>query len=191
MSELPEDDSITREEMHHRRLDFRGYRRSDGQFEVRAHLTDRKPVDFTPPGDSRIVPAGAPVHDLGVTVVFDRSMVITRIGTFIASHPYRQCPGGGDTLQAMVGVSIGAGWNRAIRERLPSCDTCTHLREILPPLASAAYQTMTIERLHLVDARDRDGNPVKIDSCYAYGRNRELVAGLWPEHAKKPGTNQR
>lgn len=176
------DDDLTREEMHHRKIDFRGYRRSDGQFEVRAHLVDCKPIDFTPPGDSRMVAAGSPVHDLGVAVVFDREMVITEIGTFIASHPYRQCPAGGDTLQNMVGVRIGVGWNRQIRERLPTCDTCAHLREILTPLASAAYQTMTVERLHLLQARDRDGAPAKIDSCYAYGRSRELVKSLWPEH---------
>lgn len=182
MTALP-DDGIAREEMHHRRIDFRGYRRSDGQFEVRAHLTDVKPIDFTPPGDSRNVPAGSPVHDLGVAVVFGADMVITEVSTFISSHPYRQCPGGGDTLQNMVGVSIGAGWNAEIRKRLPNCDTCTHLKEILTPLASAAYQTMTVERLHLLQTRDAEGRPVKIDTCHAYGRSRELVKSLWPEHA--------
>ena len=37
----------TREELHFRRIDMRGYRRSDGLLEVEGRVTDRKPTDFT------------------------------------------------------------------------------------------------------------------------------------------------
>lgn len=178
-NEVP--DNVLREEIHCRQLDFRGYRRADGLFEVSAQLTDRKPHDFTPPGGSRTVPAHAPIHDLGVRLVFDEDMVVRKVSTFINAHPYAQCPGGGDTLQSLVGLRIGPGWNSEVRKRLPSCDTCTHLREILAPLATAAWQTMTVQRRHLLDARDSNGKPVKIDSCYAYGASRELVQHLWPD----------
>ena len=30
------------------------------------------------------------------------------------------------------------------------------------------------------------GKPVKIDSCYAYARDRTLVKKLWPEHYTGP-----
>jgi hypothetical protein len=178
--DLPDD--VACEEIHSRQIDLRGYRRADGLFEVRARLTDRKSHDFTPPGDSRMVPAQAPLHDLGVTVVFDEDMVVRKVRTFIDAHPYAQCPAGGDTLQSLVGLRIGPGWNSEVRKRLPSCDTCTHLKEILAPLASAAYQTMTEQRRHLLDARDSKGKPVKIDSCYAYGASRDLVKRLWPDY---------
>jgi hypothetical protein len=173
---------VTREEIHHRQIDMRGYRRSDGLFEASAHLTDRKSADFTPPGDSRLVPANAAIHDLGVTLVFGMDMVIREVRTFIAAHPYAQCPGGGETLQALVGLRIGPGWNSEVRKRLPSCDTCTHLKEVLAPLASAAYQTMTGIRPAMLENRESNGRPVKIDSCYAYGASRDLVKRLWPEH---------
>ncbi|KVR46466.1 DUF2889 domain-containing protein [Burkholderia multivorans] len=173
---------VTREEIHHRQIDMRGYRRSDGLFEVTVCLTDRKPVDFTPPGGARMIAAHAPIHDLGVTLVFDGDMVVRAVSTFIKSHPYAQCPGGGDSLQALVGLRIGAGWNSEVRKRLPSCDTCTHLKEILTPLATAAYQTMVGFRPSSLNEYDGDGKPVKIDSCYAYGASRDLVKRLWPEH---------
>jgi hypothetical protein len=175
-------DGITREEIHHRQIDLRGYRRSDGLFEATAHLTDRKSHDFAPPGGARTVPADTPIHDLGVTLVFDRNMEVREVSTFIRSHPYDPCPGGGDSLQALVGLRIGPGWNSEVRKRLPSCDTCTHLKEILAPLASAAFQTMVGLRPASLDNRDANGRPVKIDSCYAYGASRELVKRLWPEH---------
>ncbi|WP_026045464.1 DUF2889 domain-containing protein [Burkholderia stagnalis] len=175
-------DGITREPLHLRQIDMRGYRRSDGLFEASACLTDRKMHDFAPPGGTRVVLAQSPIHDLGVTLVFDIDMVVREVRTFIRSHPYAPCPGGGDSLQALVGLRIGAGWNSEVRKRLPSCDTCTHLKEILGPLASAAFQTMVDVRPSSLDNRDGSGKPVKIDSCYAYGASRDLVKALWPDH---------
>jgi hypothetical protein len=187
--DLP-DDGVTREELHHRQIDLRGYRRSDGLFEARAHLIDRKTDDFRPLGGTRTIPAQSPIHDLGVMLVFDREMVVREVGTFIAAHPYTVCPGGGDSLQALVGLRIGAGWNSEVRKRLPSCDTCTHLKELLGPLATAAFQTMTPMRTHLLNVRDESGKPTKIDSCYAYGASRDLVKSLWPEfHQPAPTAN--
>ena len=187
-SPIPDpDDGIGREELHRRDIAFRGCLRSDGLFEVGAHLVDSKPHDFTPPGDNRMVAANAPIHDLGVTLVFDGDMVVQAVRTFIRAYPYRPCPGGGDSLQALVGLKIGAGWNSEIRKRLPSCDTCTHMKELLAPLASVAYQTMTVRRMHLLNERDAEGRPVKIDSCHAYGASRSLVERLWPEHHRPAG----
>jgi hypothetical protein len=181
-------DGITREEIHHRQIDMRGYRRSDGLFEVTACLADRKTRDFTPPGGTRTVVALSPIHDLGVTLVFDADMVVRAVSTFIRSHPYAQCPGGGDSLQALVGLSIGAGWNSEVRKRLPSCDTCTHLKELLGPIATTAYQTMVGMRRSSLDYRDSEGKPLKIDSCYAYGASRDLVKHLWPEYHRPSAT---
>ena len=181
-------DGLTREEIHHRQIDMRGYRRSDGLFEVTACLADRKTSDFTPPGGARTVAALTPLHDLGVTLVFDVDMVVRGVSTFMRSHPYAQCSGGGNSLQALVGLNIGAGWNSEVRKRLPSCDTCTHLKELLGPIATTAYQTMVGMRRSSLDYRDSEGKPLKIDSCYAYGASRDLVKRLWPEHHRPSGT---
>ncbi|VXC80540.1 conserved hypothetical protein [Burkholderia sp. 8Y] len=135
-----------------------------------------------PPGGARLVSDQAPIHDLGVTPVFDEDMVVREVHTFIRSHPYAPCHGGGDTLQALVGLRIGAGWNTEVRKRLPSGDTCTHLKELLGPLASAAFHTMVTERPSGLTERDEKGKPRKIDSCHAYGASRELVKTLWPEY---------
>ena len=62
----PPNAGVTREELHFRRIDMRGYRRSDGLLEVEGRVTDRKPNDFTPYSGGRHVPAGVPVHDMGV-----------------------------------------------------------------------------------------------------------------------------
>lgn len=191
MTELPHANTdantaseVTREELHFRCIDFRGFRRSDGLLEVEAQLTDRKTHDFQPFSGGRHVAAGDAIHDHGLRVVFGKDMVIREIATFIRAYPYRECPGGGDTLQAMVGARIGPGWSGEVRKRLPAGDTCTHLKEMLIPLASAAFQTVYSVREGHVDELDAAGRPRKIDSCYAYGASRELVALQWPAFRK-------
>ncbi len=183
MDSLP--DGVTREALHRRQIDFQGFRRSDGLFEIHGHITDRKTHAFALPSSDRTVPAGSPIHDMRIIIVFDAEMIIREVRTNISAYPYSPCPGGGDSLQALIGARIGRGWNNEVRNRLPACDTCTHLREMLAPLASAAFQTMT----SLYAARRRDegegsGPPMKVDSCYAYGASRDLVKRLWPEFYK-------
>ena len=46
-------------------------------------------------------------------------MIVHEVETFIRAYPYRECPGGGATLQALVGLRIGAGWSGEVRKRLP------------------------------------------------------------------------
>jgi hypothetical protein len=177
---VPADD-VTREPLHARRISFEGFRRSDGLFEIVGHLTDRKPHEFAPPSGHRVVPANEAIHDIGLCVVFDLDMMVRAVSTTMAAYPYRDCSGGGDSLQAIVGLRIGAGWSGEVRKRLPPGDTCAHLREILIPLATAAIQAVNPLRSQtLLDERDAGGKPRKIDSCYAYGASRELVRQNWP-----------
>lgn len=169
---------LTREELHFRRIDMRGWRRSDGLFEIEGRVMDRKPFDFRPPSGPRVVSSQAPLHDLGVRLVFDAERIVREVHTFSDAYPYAPCPGGGASLQALVGLRIGAGWSTELRKRLPPSETCTHLRELLLPLASAAFQSLAPFGDH--EAVDAQGKSPLIDSCYAYGASREIVLRRWP-----------
>lgn len=172
--------------IHSRQITFQGYERDDGLFEVEGRLLDTKAGDFVQPADGRLVPAGTPIHRMTVVLVVDRAMTIRAVRTEMLDYPYATCPGGGDTLQGLVGVTIGPGWTPEVRRRLPACDTCSHLREILTPMATAVYQTMVGRVPDSLDARDAAGRPRRLDSCHAYGAGRALAARLWPEHAVTP-----
>ncbi|MGF6372882.1 hypothetical protein OKW40_005698 [Paraburkholderia sp. RAU6.4a] len=171
---------VTREELHFRRIDMRGFRRSDGLFEAEAHLIDRKPYDFTHANAERTVPANAPIHDLGVRLVFDEAMVIHDVQTFTDSAPYDICPEGGRALQSIKGLRIAAGWSKEVRSRLSGARSCTHLMELLIPLATTAIQSTSILRQSQPEPLDANGRPKKIDSCYAYSAEREVVLRRWP-----------
>lgn len=171
-----------RKELHLRRIDMRGYERDDGLFEVEGRIIDTKPEDFKGWNGGRDVPANEPIHDLGVRLVFDRKMVVREVETFSTAYPFASCPGGGDALKSLAGVSMTSGWSRHVRERLAGARSCTHLMQLLMPMATVAFQTMApLVRGEPVE-RDASGRPTKIDSCYAWSADRDLVRTIWPEH---------
>lgn len=178
---------IVREELHFRRIDMRGWRRSDGLFEVEGHLVDTKPRDFVPLSGGMRVAAGQPLHDLGVRITFDEHLVVHAVDTFTHAAPYAICPEGGRALQALVGLKMSSGWGQAVRSQLARADSCTHLRELLIPLATVAHQALSFRMRDLPERLDANGRPVKIDSCYAYGAERELVQRIWPMFHRSPG----
>ncbi len=172
--------AATREEIHHRCIEMQGYRRSDGLYEAEGRLTDRKPRDFLPLLGGKQVPAGEPLHDMGVTIVFDLEMRVHAVRTFTSAAPYAICPEAGRAMQTLVGLRMVGGWNKEVRQRLGGAQGCTHLMEMMGPLATVAFQTLSEERQGQPLAVDADGRPRKIDSCYAYGAQRELVRMHWP-----------
>ena len=168
--------------IHHRNIDFAGYMRSDGLFQVQGRVMDQRPQGSLEPETSPVTDATEMIHDLGIDIIFDANMTVLAVRTVSKTYPYRQCPSGGDALQAIVGMRIGAGWSSEVRKRLPSAGVCAHLKEILIPLASAAYQSMTFQRLRQPDLVDDAGKPRKINSCYAYRDSGELVLSRWPQY---------
>lgn len=174
--------AITRQELHFRRIDMRGYRRSDGLYEVEGRVTDRKAADFTPASGGRSVPAGEPVHDMGVRLVYDDRLVVHEVQTFTSAAPYPVCPEAGRALQSIKGLRMTKGWSSEVRSRLGGARGCTHLMELLLPLATTAFQSLGGNRAGLPEPVDATGRPLKIDSCYAYAAERELVRQRWPQY---------
>ena len=154
------DGDVTREEIHHRRIDMRGFRRSDGLYEVEGRVTDRKPFDFRPGGDGETVPAEQAIHDMGVRLVFDEGLVIQDVSTFMDSTPYPGCLGGGLALRSLTGLRIGGGWSKEVKTRLGGAASCTHLMELLIPMATTAIQSLSPAWHARPDRLDASGRPV-------------------------------
>lgn len=183
---FPIDPEVTREELHFRRIDMRGYRRADGLFEVEGRVTDRKSYEFVPVCGGRQVPAQEPVHDMGVRLVFDENMQVHAVQTFTEAAPYAVCPEGGRALQALKGMYLTGGWSKEVRSKLGGAQSCTHLLELLMPLATVAFQTTSALRRSRPEALDAQGRPKRIDQCYAYGAGQELVRRHWPQFYRAP-----
>ncbi len=185
-SEFPVDDGLTREALHTRRIEMRACKRSDGLFEVEGRVTDRKPFDFKSPNGTKVVPAGEPVHDMGVRLVFDADMLVHDVSAFTSSAPYDACFLAPETLQSIKGLRIAGGWGSEVRKRLGGAQSCTHLMDLLLPMATTAYQALVMVRAGRSDALNAQGVPVKIDSCWAYASDGEVVRRKWPAYYTGP-----
>jgi hypothetical protein len=176
---MPLPPSAPRDELHLRRIELHGYRRHDGLYDIEARMVDTKTTELTL-GDGRLVPPGDAIHDMSIRLVVDEDLNVIDIVASTDASPFGICGEATGTLQSMKGLRIAAGWSTAIRQRLAGRNGCTHLTELLMPLATVAFQTLSQLRQAKPTPVDENGKPRKIDSCYAYASDREVVQRRWP-----------
>lgn len=179
-------DNIERRKIHHRQVDLRFFQRSDGLYDIEGRLVDRKTHPFRRMLHEHDTPAGAALHDIIVRLVIDADMLVHDASATLAATPFALCKSVENTLTPLKGLRIGCGWNRRVRELLSGAASCTHIVEILGPMATTAFQGLAPQRLARLqsDGSGGDGG-AKIDSCYSYAAHRDVVAQLWPDmHAQ-------
>lgn len=173
---------VARQEIHQRHLEMRGYARDDGWFDIEGHLVDTKSQAFQVTAGAR-VDAGAPIHGMWVRLTLDQAYVVRDIAAATDAAPYGDCHDAPPTLSALIGASVSGGWRKSIQQRLGGAASCTHLREMLGPMGTVAFQTM----LAPLRARGlRADGPVAIDSCYAFAAHREIAMQRWPQTPPAP-----
>ncbi|MBH1964843.1 MAG: DUF2889 domain-containing protein [Comamonadaceae bacterium] len=172
---------VTRREVHHRVIDMKTYARDDGLFDVEAHLVDTKPFDFSPLVVPKHVAAGEPIHDLWIRLTVDGDYVVRAIEASSDVTPYDICKGAEDTLSVLIGEPLARGWSAKVKERLRGSASCTHLMEMLIPLATTGLQGIWGSDATRFKTLVADGGATKVDSCYAYSRHRAVVKMHWPD----------
>ena len=175
-----------RQELHLRRIEVRGFRRHDGLLDIEARIIDTKRDPFAVGSGDRILPPGEHLHDMVVRLTLDQDYLIHEAIAVTDAAPHQVCPSAAASVAQLKGLVVGAGWNRAIRDRLSGVRGCTHIVELLAQMATVAFQTNAPQRIAAEGRLDANGRPLKIDSCYAYASGRELVRVRWPAHYDGP-----
>lgn len=175
-----------REEIHHRQVDLRFYKRTDGLYEVEGRLVDTKSHPFRRQLADGDMPPGTSLHDIVVTLVIDENMVVHDAHAAMQATPFTVCTGASETLQPLRGLRMGGGWNKRVRELLGGAASCTHIVELLGPMATTAFQGLAPQRLARVNGPGHEAErAAKVNSCYAYSDQREVVARLWPHLSRR------
>ncbi len=178
--------AVAREELHHRGIDLRFFRRADGLYDIEGRLVDRKTHPFRRQLAEEDTPAGQPLHDILVRLAIDDAMLIHDAVAAMTVTPFGLCQGAEQTLGPLKGLRIGGGWMKQVRERLSGSASCTHIVELLGPMATCAFQGLAPQRLARLNTPGHEQQRLaKVDSCYAYAAEREVVAKLWP-HLYRP-----
>lgn len=176
---MPLPQPAARGDLHTRSIELLAYARQDGLFDLEGHLVDRKPHDFVVAA-GRAVAAGDAIHEMWVRLTIDDSMLIVDASAATDAMPYGTCAAGPATIERLRGVRIGPGWRRDIQQRLGGALGCTHLTELLGPLASTATQALIEHRRARPEAVDASGRPLLIDSCLSLAAGSEVAMKRWP-----------
>src|SRR3954451_19874278 len=118
----------------------------------------------------------------------DEHMTIRAIATAMDHTPFGECQQGVDPMQQMVGARMGPGWRQAIEKALGGMRGCTHLRELLFNMATAAYQTVFPWRnrqreLAGVPSTAATEPPYHLGRCIAWDFDGPVVARHYPQFA--------
>ena len=131
-----------RKASHIRRVTYQGYEREDGLWDMEAELHDSKAHDMPSFRHQGVRLAGDPIHHMWLRVTIDRKLVVHAIEAAMDAHPLQDCPQARPALQGMVGACMARGWRQAIAQHMGGVASCTHLRELLFNMATAAFQTL-------------------------------------------------
>ena len=183
---MPLPDPQPRRELHFRNIELRGFQREDGLFDIEGRLVDRKTYPFFRKGGDQETPPGTPLHDMWIRLVVDENLVVRDVVAVTDASPWQICREAVAPMAAVIGERIKPGWTNMVKQRLGGAKGCTHLMELLMPLATAAFQTIHPVRTLRPDPLDREGRPIKIDSCYAYASGTAIVRRFWPEFHTGP-----
>ena len=182
-----------RQHLHTREIDIKGYYRDDGLWDIEGHITDKKTYTYEKltPG---IVAAGYPVHDMSLRLSIDSTFVVREVEALIDEQPYTACSDVLGNYQRLVGLKIGPGWNKRAREAVGGVEGCTHITELLGPMATVTFQTLAgdyaeqlmAETLGEDQQPDEGEAPHMLNGCYSWRPGGEVVKELYPAFYEEP-----
>lgn len=184
---MPLSTPVERELAHTRNIYCRGYERADGLWDIEAQMVDTKPYSFPNKDRGGAIEAGEPVHDMKIRLTVDVNLLIHAAEAITDASPFNYCVEINEVYQRLVGLSIGPGWNQRLKEIFGGVSGCTHITELLGPLATTAFQTIggsLSRRNNFVDP-DKKAIPKYLNTCHALAFTSPVVREHWPHAYQK------
>ena len=163
--------------VHNRKINCKGFVRADGSFDIEAELKDSKTYDF-PSYTHGTFYKDTPYHHMKVRITVDHDLKVTDAAAITLAGPYPICPQGTKNITNLIGIEIGPGWKRRVRNAIGGPSGCTHITELTGPMATTAYQTIggEISRRRREQTKDDDlpetkHNSSLQNSCIAFSQS--------------------
>jgi hypothetical protein len=197
---MPLSPPVGRQHLHTRRVTCRGFFREDGLWDIEGSITDEKSYEHGNEWRGPLKP-GDFIHDMSIRLTLDNKFAIVDVEAVTDKSPYRICGDVAPDFKKLIGLRIGAGFHREARARLGGVHGCTHIVELLGPVATTAFQTVSsgkardLSRTH----RAKTGNAAKpdatpkprrkphvIDTCHAWAADGPVVKRWAPDFYTGP-----
>jgi hypothetical protein len=175
--------------LHTRQVICTGWEREDGLFDVEGRMSDVRTRDQEATRGVTPRKAGEPIHLMSLRLTFDDNFTIVAAEACTHQAPFGDCHEIGHLYDRLVGLQVRAGFQRAVKERFGDTLGCTHLTELLGPMATAAFQSINpaLERRRVARGEPLEGpNSMKrlLDSCHGLRRGGEPAVIRWGEPAR-------
>jgi len=190
---MPLPESSPRKHVHTRAIDYRGYEREDGLWDIEAHMTDTKTYAFSNNWRGEMQ-AGEPLHEMLLRVTIDDDFEIHDIVAVTDNSPFQMCPDITPNYKSLIGIKMGPGWRKAIRMKVGGVQGCTHLTELLFPMATVAMQTIwplrnNSRKKGKSSEKKSDRRPVILDTCHAWASDSQVVKENTPKYYTGKGNS--
>lgn len=194
---MPLSPPIGRQHLHTRRVVCQGFFRDDGLWDIEGRITDEKTYEHANEWRGPLKP-GDFVHDMSIRLTIDHTFTIVDAEAVTDKSPYSMCGDIAPAFRKLIGLRIGGGFHRAVRERLGGVHGCTHIVELLGPVATTAFQTVSSKKARDLNRehRERTGTlppkdpnaapkprrkPYMLDTCHTWASDSE-VTKRWVPH---------
>ncbi len=178
---------VTRSHAHQRRITLDGYARDDGAYDIEAELIDTKSHSFPSRAHGEIK-KGQALHHMKVRVTVSEEMEIIDAEAVTLSGPYHECPAGAQAITHLIGERIQPGWKKIVARAIGGRQGCTHITELMGPVATVAFQTIYGERARRAreqahDNPDAVASPPQmaglLNSCHALAEGNQAAFWNW------------
>jgi hypothetical protein len=170
--------------LHTRQVSCAGYEREDGLWDVEGRLSDVRTHDLDDSRGNFARRAGEPIHLMSLRLTLDDSFAIVAAEACTHQAPYGECGQINAAYGQLVGLRIEAGFTQAVKTRFRGALGCTHLTELLGPMATTALQSIrpALERRRLAQGlglADEGAQPRLLDTCWGLRRGGQAAIVRW------------
>ena len=185
---MPLSAPVARKQLHTRSVTLNGFKREDDLWDIEVHMTDIKSYDVENQWRNGIA-AGDPIHEMWVRLTIDDTFLVKDVEAVTDNSPFQMCPNITSAYRELIGIRIGRGWRRAINEKVKGRMGCTHITELLAPLATVSFQTLMGNIQKNANKQNISHNekvkPMVLNSCHAWAEDSEVVKMHLPEYYKE------
>lgn len=179
---MPLSDPVSRRLLHRRIVQCWGYQREDGLWDIEGRMVDTKTYAFPNEDRGGAIAAGEPLHDMWLRLTVDDQFRIHDIEARTDGSPFGLCPTITARYRQLIGVRIGPGWSLKLRELFGGVNGCTHMTELLGPVATTLFQTLYGQRYDQEDAKTPEQRtpPPVLNTCHVLASDSPVVKKRWP-----------
>ena len=180
---MPLSAPVPRQLLHRRVVQCWGYQREDGLWDIEGRMVDTKTYAFPNEDRGGAIEAGEPLHDMWLRLTVDDQFRIHEVEARTDGSPFGLCPAITARYRQLVGVRVGPGWSLKLKELFGGVNGCTHMTELLGPVATTLFQTLYGRRYDQEDAKPPEQRipPPVLDTCHALASDSPVVKKRWPQ----------